>query len=137
MTWATQLGNATKSEVVAALILKSALLCAPRRLTARSEAFALIQIEFFELPVLGPDPAHRAGDRAHHHRLGLDHVALELDAAQHGAVGDAGGGEQAVAAHQILHEISPARIGDAHLQGALALLLGIEHEAALDLAADA
>jgi len=60
-------------------------------------AHALIQIELLELPVLGSDPAHRAGDRAHHHGLGLDHLAAELDAAQHRAVGNAGRREQAIA----------------------------------------
>ena len=57
--------------------------------------------------------------------------------AQHRAVGDAGRGEQAVAAHHVLHLVVLARIGDAHLGGALALLLGVEHQPALHLAADA
>src|SRR6266436_2253489 len=41
---------------------------------------ALIQVEFLHLPVLRLDVTHRAGDGAHHHGLGLDHVLLELDA---------------------------------------------------------
>src|SRR5580704_11430978 len=54
------------------------------------------------LAMLGADPAHRPGCRAHHHGLGLDHVAPKLHAAQHGAVGDPGRGEQAIAFDQIL-----------------------------------
>src|SRR5262245_49174998 len=36
-----------------------------------------IQMKLLELPVLGSDPPHRAGDRAHHHGLGFDHVLAE------------------------------------------------------------
>src|SRR6478672_8313526 len=38
-----------------------------------------IEVKFIKLPMFGLDVAHRAGDRAHHHRLGLDHVLAELD----------------------------------------------------------
>src|SRR2546430_11597807 len=34
----------------------------------------LVEVEFIQLPMLRLDVAHRAGDRAHHHRFGLDHV---------------------------------------------------------------
>jgi hypothetical protein len=37
-----------------------------------------IQVKFLELAMLGQDAAHRAGDRAHHHGLGLDDVPTEL-----------------------------------------------------------
>jgi len=40
----------------------------------------LIKLEFVVLPVLGPDPAHRSGDRAHDHRVGLNDRAVELQA---------------------------------------------------------
>jgi hypothetical protein len=39
----------------------------------------LIQVEFFELAVFGLDIPHRAGDRAHHHGLGLDDILSELN----------------------------------------------------------
>ena len=48
----------------------------------RNDSVPSIQVEFLELAVLGLDVAHRAGDRAHHHGLGLDHVLAELDARQ-------------------------------------------------------
>src|SRR5262245_6276998 len=69
----------------------------------------LIQMELLVLPVLGPDPAHRAGHRAHDYGLGLDHVSAELHAAQHRAVGDPGRREQAVSAHHVLHQVFLAR----------------------------
>src|SRR5260370_35551931 len=96
-----------------------------------------IQVEFFQLPVIGLDVAHGPGDRAHHHGLGLDHVLAELDAREQRTVGDAGGGEQAVASHNVFDAVDHARIGDPHLAGALALLFGVEYQPALHLAADA
>src|SRR5262249_1835584 len=72
-----------------------------KRMSIASSDDGSAQVKLFELPVLGSDPAHRAGDRAHDHRVGFDRLPLELDAAQHGAVGDAGGGEQAIAAHHV------------------------------------
>src|SRR5262245_6127422 len=62
----------------------------PTRWTSRGTAS--VQVEFFELAMLGHDPPHRAGDRAHHHRVGLDHVLAESYTVQHGAGGDAGRG---------------------------------------------
>src|ERR1700761_9449034 len=38
-----------------------------------------VQMEFVELAMVGLDVTHRAGDRAHHHRFGLDHVLAEFD----------------------------------------------------------
>src|ERR1700676_1228526 len=87
-----------------------------------------IEVEFLELAVIGLDVAHRAGDRAHHHGLGLDHVLAELDAAEQRTVGDAGGGKQAVAPHHVLDAIDHVRIVHAHLASALALLLGVENQ---------
>src|SRR5580692_12612613 len=98
---------------------------------------ALLQLELVEIPVLGLDPAHCAGGRAHHHGLGLDDAGPEAHALQQRAGGDAGRREYAVALHHVVHRVFLARILDAHLAGALALFLGVEHEAALDLPADA
>src|SRR5215207_6664313 len=33
---------------------------------------SLVEMELIQLPVLRLDVAHRAGDRAHHHRFGFD-----------------------------------------------------------------
>src|SRR5690349_1337781 len=107
-----------------------------RTMTAKQPA-ALPQLELAEFAVLGPDPAHRAGGRAHHHGLGLDHVLLEAHALQQRSGGDAGCREHAVALHHVADAVDLARILDAHLAGALALLLGVEHQAALHLSADA
>src|ERR1700716_2399640 len=63
----------------------------------------LPRLELVELAVLAPDPAHRAGGRAHDHGLGLDHAAPETHASQHRAGGDAGRREYAVALHHVLH----------------------------------
>src|SRR5579862_6310797 len=93
--------------------------------------------ELVELAVLGDDAAHGAGGRAHDHGFGLDDAVAEAHAAQHAAVGHAGRREQTIAAHHVLDLIFLARVLDAHLGGALALLVGIDDEAALHLAADA
>src|SRR5258708_6551858 len=61
------------------------------RASRAPEMTALIEVEFFELAVLGLDVAHGASDRAHHHRLRLDDVVLaKLDARQQRTRGDAG-----------------------------------------------
>src|SRR5216117_3462932 len=96
-----------------------------------------VQMKFLELPVLGENAPHRAGDRAHHHGLGLDDLLAEAYSPQHGAVGYAGRREQAITLHHVLDLVELARIIDAHLGGALAPLLGVEDETALHLAADA
>ena len=49
-------------------------------------------------PVAGVDEAHRARPGAHDERLGAGAARLEADALQELAVGDAGGGEEAVVA---------------------------------------
>ena len=87
--------------------------------------------------MLGFDPAYGAGDGAHHHRLGPDNAVAELDALQHTAIGDAGRREQAIAPHHVLDLIFPARVLDAHFRRTLMPFLGIDHEPALHLAADA
>jgi hypothetical protein len=46
------------------------------------EVSPLVQMELVELAMLGADPAHGAGRRAHHHGIGLDHVAAETHPAQ-------------------------------------------------------
>src|SRR5260221_12810195 len=96
-----------------------------------------IQMKLLELPVLASDPAHRAGDRAHHHRLSFDHVLAEPHACEQRPVGDAGRGEQTIALHQVADLILLARVLDAHFPGPLALFFGVEHEPTLHLAADA
>src|SRR6516165_11667131 len=49
-----------------------------------------IEVELVELPMLGLDCAHRAGDRAHHHGLGLDNIVLaELHTGQQRTRSDA------------------------------------------------
>src|SRR5487761_2631792 len=47
----------------------------PQSRTVASRRFmrSLAEMKLLELPVLGAHPAHGAGCRAHHHRLGLDH----------------------------------------------------------------
>src|SRR5450759_5954530 len=74
----------------------------------------LFEVKLRHLPVLGTDPAHGAGGRAHHHGFGLDHVLAELDPAQHGAIGHAGGGEQTIALHHVFDLVFFLRILDAH-----------------------
>src|ERR1700686_1862485 len=96
-----------------------------------------IEVKFVELPVFGLHAGHGAGDRAPPHGFGLDDVLAELDAGEQRSGRDPGCGEQAVALCHILDAVNHARIGDAHLAGTLALLLGIENEPALHLAADA
>src|SRR6202163_1790542 len=93
--------------------------------------------DLIELPVLSHDTPHGAARRAHHYGLGLDDAVAESDAAQHAPVGDAGRRKQTIAAHHVLDLIFLARILDAHLGGALALLVGVDHQPALHLAADA
>src|SRR5271170_5353446 len=87
--------------------------------------------------MFGLDPAHGAIDGAHDDRLGLDDVLAEFHALEHRAVGYAGRREQAIAAHHVLDLVFLARVLDAHFRRALAPLLGVEHETALHLAADA
>jgi hypothetical protein len=87
--------------------------------------------------VLGDHAPHGAGGRAHHHRLGHDHVLAELDPTQHGAGRHPGGGEQAVAFHHVLDLIFLLGVLNAHFQGALAQGFSIDDEPGLHLAADA
>src|SRR5437899_4547398 len=92
-----------------------------------------IEVEFFQLAVIGLDVTHGAGDRAHHHCLGLDDILAELDAREQRTIGDAGRGEQAVAPHHVFDAINHPRIGDAHLAGTLTVPLRSEHPPALAL----
>jgi len=87
--------------------------------------------------MLGPDPGDRAAGRAHHHGFGFDRLFAELHAAQHAAIGNAGRREQALAFDRALDLIFAAWVLDAHLGGALALLLGVEYRPRLHLPADA
>src|SRR5581483_7589683 len=93
--------------------------------------------ELTDLPVLGPNPADGAAGRAHDHGFCFDHIAVELHAAQHAAVGYASRGKQALALDHVLDLIFAAWVFDPHFGRALALLFGIEHEPRLHLATDA
>ena len=61
-------------------------------------------------------------------------MLAKFDSGHQRTSGDAGSGKQAVAPD--LDRENHVRIGHAHFGGALALLLGIEHQAALYLPAD-
>ena len=60
-----------------------------------------------------------------------------MHAAQHRAVGDAGGREDHVARHQFTQGIFAVEVRDAPFGGAGLFILVAEHQAALHLAADA
>src|SRR5438477_10870069 len=96
-----------------------------------------IEVKLVELAMLGADVAHRAGDRAHHNGLGLDGILLEPHPREQRAGGHAGGGEQAIAAREVLDPVDHLRIVDAHLGRPRPLLVGVEDKPALHLAADA
>src|SRR4029450_4493013 len=96
--------------------------CEPNELRALSS----IQMKLLELPVLASDPPHRAGDRAHHHGLGFDHVLAEPHAVEKRPVGEADRGEQATGLRHVGDSILRARVLDAHFPGAVALFLGVE-----------
>src|SRR3974390_425290 len=87
----------------------------------------LFQSEFLKLAVLRVYPAHRTRNRAHHDRLGLNDVAAELDTSQQVAIGDAGGGEYAIALHHFRNAVLLARVLGAHLGRTLPLFLSIEY----------
>src|SRR4249920_3530881 len=96
-----------------------------------------IEVEFFKLAVFGLDVTHGAGDRTHHHGLGLDDILAEFNPRQQRTGSDPGCGEQAVAPHHVLDAVNHAWIGNTHLAGAVALLVGVEDQPALHLAANA
>src|SRR5262245_19388249 len=79
----------------------------------------LVKMKFVELPMLGQYAAHRAGDRAHHYRFGLNHVLAEFYPAQHGTAGDPGGGKKAIAFHHIVNLVLTPRVFYADLQCSL------------------
>src|SRR5258708_8505378 len=82
-----------------------------------------IQMKLLELPMLGADPPHRPGDRAHHDRLGGDDLVAKSHALEQRPIRDTGRGEQAVALHHVADLILLARISDAHFRRALALFV--------------
>eukprot|EP01136_Pigoraptor_vietnamica_P043675 Opistho-1_new@19395 len=104
---------------------------------SRPQRDSSIVLELLEVEVHGLYEADGAGRRAHHHRVRLDAVALEGDAVEEVAVGDAGGGEEDVTGGHLRQVVLLVRLGDAHAFGAGALLLGVEDQPALHLAADA
>src|SRR5262249_52024047 len=83
------------------------------------------------------DDAHRSRLRAHDDRVRGGAAGRASDAAEHGAVGDAGGGEHHVAMRQVEHVVFARQIGDAATLGAAALVVVAEQQASLHLAADA
>src|SRR3954470_6354881 len=58
-----------------------------RRGMLSAESRPSIQIKLLVLAVLGPDPTHRAGDRAHDNCLGFDQLLAELDPIEQRPVG--------------------------------------------------
>src|SRR5260370_10493241 len=74
-----------------------------------------IEVEFFELAVIGLDVTHRAGDRAHHHGLGLYDILAELDARQQRTGRNPGCCEPAVAPPPVLAARNHASTLDPHL----------------------
>src|SRR5262249_38816533 len=94
-------------------------------------------MKLLELPVLGPDPPHRTGDRAHHHGFGFDHILADPHAIEECAVGPPRRGEEAIPLYHIADLVFLARIFDAHFLGAFALFFGVEHEPTLHLTTDA
>src|ERR1700710_1512477 len=67
--------------------------------------------------VTGANPAHRSGGRAHHHAFRGDEIAFAVHAAQHRAIGDAGGGKHHVAGHQFVQAVFAVQVLDAPLGG--------------------
>src|SRR4029450_6468905 len=96
----------TLADARAMLANRLMLHCEPNELRALSS----IQMKLFELAVLASDPPHRAGDRAHHHRLGFDHVLAKPHAVEQRAIGDTGRGEQAIALHHVSDAVLLARV---------------------------
>src|SRR5262249_12918652 len=87
--------------------------------------------------VLRLDDAHRAGLRAHDHRMGSGAGAEPAHAPQHGAVGDAGGGEHHLALGHVEDTVFAIEVGDAPLLRTGALVVVAEEQAALHLAPNA
>src|SRR6266853_6588378 len=96
-----------------------------------------LQMKLAELAVLCPNPTHRAGDRPHHDGVGLDQSLTKSNPLEHRPGGDSRRSEKTVSRHQVFHLVFLARILDAHFGGARALLFSVEHQPALELAADA
>src|ERR1700682_1157810 len=93
-------------------------------------------MKLLKLAVLPPDDANRARHRTHHDGFSLDEMPAKFDAGHQSTGGNAGGGKQAIATYYILARKDLLRGGYAHSGSALALLVGVEHQAALHLAAD-
>ena len=88
--------------------------------------------------MFGTDPPDGAGAGAHDDAFGFDAAALAtLDALEQRPVGDAGRGENAVAARQVLEAVDAVQILDAPAVGPGALVVVAEQQAPLDLPADA
>src|SRR4051812_41407818 len=80
--------------------------------------------------VLAAHPADGAGRGAHDDALGRDPVAAPLDPLEQRAVGDAGGGEDAVALGEILEVVDAVELGHAPARGAGALGIVAEQQPA-------
>ncbi len=93
-------------------------------------------MEFFQLTVLSLDDANRSRHRAHHYGFGLDKILTKLDTRHQCTVGDASRCKEAIAPHHVFNQEYLLWIANTHSGGALALLVRVEHQAALHLAAD-
>src|SRR5215468_7560746 len=69
-------------------------------------------------------------------KFSRDDILAELDTTQHGATGNAGGREKAIASHHVLDFVFTSRILDTHLKSTFAQLLGINDQPRLHLAAN-
>src|SRR5579883_1215815 len=83
------------------------------------------------------DIAHGRGFGPHDQGVGDGAAGETPYAFEHGAGGDAGGGEHDVAAREIQERVLPIEIGDAHLVSAALLVVVAKQEPPLHLASDA
>src|SRR5690606_13447001 len=75
----------------------------PRKCRAPSPNAAPVLLELLDRGMQRLDPANGAGGGAHHDRMGGDAAAHMADAFEHGAVGNARGGENHVSRSHFLH----------------------------------
>src|SRR5437868_5508283 len=110
-------------------IVRKAALCVRQRLRV------VVRLVLEGVPRL--DVADGAALRAHHHRVRLGPTLEETDALEEIAGGDAGRGEDHVAARHLVQLEGLLDVLDPHLLGPLDLLVVARREAALHVAAHA